>query len=313
MTRPRMAPPRGQGVGLLVFVALMMPGPGTSGSGPHVGARRGLAQDVRDVPGGGALRTAVRLSADTVRVGEPFTIGVVATASDSLRFPPLLETGERWEQLAVARVERGDGGETRAYYRLVAWEAGRLELPALQVSTAEPTGRSFGVDLPGPWVRSVLPADAEDVKLRGPRPPFGDAGSWWPWLAIAAILALAAWWWWRRRASRDVAAAEQVETIGARERALAALVMLRGEAAADERPAAAFYDRLEEILRTYLTESHEWPPTRPVRASAWLSRGGMKEMHRHAVMSRFAGVEATGDRRLADVDNSIDCLSKDAA
>jgi hypothetical protein len=312
MTRSMTGPARGRGLALLALVALMMPGPGASRSGPGRGARPALAQEVGDVPGGGVLRTAVRLSADTVRVGEPFTVGIVATASDSIRFPPLLETGERWEQLAVARIERGDGGETRAYYRLVAWDAGRLELPPLAVSTGDP-GRSFSVNLPSPWVRSVLPADAEDVKLRGPRPPFGDSGSWWPWLAIAAILALAAWWWWRRRVSRDVAAPEPVETVGARERALAALAALREEAAAGERPAAAFYDRLEEILRTYLAESHEWPPTRPVRASARLSRGGMKELHRHAVMSRFAGVEATGDRRLADVDNSIDCLTKDAA
>jgi hypothetical protein len=308
-----MGPSRRRGLAVLALVAWMMPGPGTSGSGPRPGARPALAQEVRDVPGGGALRTAVRLSADTVRVGEPFTVGIVATASDSIRFPPLLETGDRWEQLAVARIERGDGGETRAYYRLVAWDAGRLELPTLQVSTGAPGGRSFGVDLPGPWVRSVLPADAEDVKLRGPRPPFGNPRSWWPWFAIAAILAVAAWWWWRRRRSRDVAVPEPVETVGARERALAALAALREEAATGDRPAAAFYDRLEEILRAYLAESHEWPPTRPVRASAWLSRGGMKEMHRHAVMSRFAGVEATGERRLADVDNSIDCLSRDAA
>lgn len=313
MTRPMMGLRRGRGLAVLALVAVMMPGPGGSGSGSRPGARPVFAQEVGDVPGGGALRTAVRLSADTVRVGEPFTVGIVATASDSIRFPPLLETGERWEQLAVARIERGDGGETRAYYRLVAWDAGRLELPTLQVSIGDAAGRSFGVDLPGPWVRSVLPADAEDVKLRGPRPPFADSRAWWPWLAIAAILALAAWWWWRRRRSGDVAAPEQVETVGARERALAALGALREEAAAGERPAAAFYDRLEEILRTYLAESHEWPPTRPVRASTRLSRGGMKELHRHAVMSRFAGVEATGERRLADVDNSIVCLSKDAA
>lgn len=313
MTRPRMGPSGGSGFSLLVLVAVTMPGLGTSGPGFHVGAPRALAQGVPDVPGGGALRTAVRLSADTVRVGEPFTIGIIATASDSIRFPPLLETGEKWEQLSVARVERGEAGETRAYYRLVAWEAGRLELPTLDVSTGVAPGRNLAMNLPSPWVHSVLPADADDVKLRGPRPPFGDASSWWPWLALAAILALAAWWWWRRRRSRDVRTAEPVQIIGAREKALTALAALREEAAAGERPAAAFYDRLEEILRSYLAESREWPPTRPVRASAWLSRGEMKELHRHAVMSRFAGVEAGGDRRLADVDSSIDWLSKDAA
>jgi len=283
-------------------------------AGPGGKVRQAQTQEVRDVPGGGALRTAVRLSVDTVRVGEPFTVGVVATASDSVRFPPLLETGETWEQLAVARVESGESGEVRAYYRLVAWEAGRLELPAVEVTTGGREGRGFRLDLPAPWVRSVLPAAAEDVQLRGPRPPLGDRFPWLWWIALATVLA-SAWWWWRRRrrASIDAVAAVPLEVSDARERALAALAALREEASDGALPAAAFYDRLEVILRAYLAEAREWPPTRPVRASTWLSRDELRELHRHAVISRFAGVEAGGSRRLADVDMSIDWLSKDAA
>lgn len=282
-------------------------------AGPGGRVRQAQTQEVRDVPGGGALRTAVRLSVDTVRVGEPFTVGVVATASDSVRFPPLLETGETWEQLAVARVEPGESGEVRAYYRLVAWEAGRLELPAVEVTTGGREGRSFRIDLPAPWVRSVLPADAEDVQLRGPRPPLSDRFPWLWWIALATVLAAAWWWRRRRRASTNAEDAVPLEISDARERALAALAALRAEASDGGLPAAAFYDRLEVILRAYLAEAREWPPTRPVRASAWLSRGDMRELHRHAVISRFAGVEAGDDRRLSDVDMSIDWLSKDAA
>ena len=109
------------------------------------------------------------------------------------------------------------------------------------------------------------------------------------------------------------AGSEAPVEVTAAERARAALLALRERAAAGELGAAAFYDRLEEILREYLAGTREWPPTRPVRASAWTARGAMRELHRHAVMSRFAGVEAPGPRLLADVDVSLDWLAKDAA
>jgi hypothetical protein len=268
----------------------------------------------QQVPGGG-LRAAVRLSADTVRVGEPFTVGLVAAGSEGVRLPRLLDAADGWEQLEAARIERGEDGEVRAYYPVVAWETGRVDLPVIEIATDGAAGRqSFRLELTGPWVSSVLPADAEDVKLRGPRPPRGDRFPWWVWLAVLAALILAAWWWRRRRraAMRREVESAPVE-VDPRERALAALATLREEAAAGQVGAAAFYDRLEEILRSYLSESRDWPPTRPVRASAWLSRGAMRELHRHAVMARFAGVGAPENRRLADVDTSIAWLRKDAA
>jgi hypothetical protein len=263
--------------------------------------------------GAGALRVVTRLSADTVRVGEPFTVGVVATSGDSVQLPRLLETGDAWEQLEVGRIERGGDGEVRAYYRVVAWEAGQLELPSIDVATGGAAGRSYAVRLPAPWVRTVLPADAEDVKLRGPRPPIDDGFSWLPWLLLAA-LAVALWWWWRRQRAVDVVAEEtRPAELAPRERALAALAALREDAAKDGLPAAAFYDRLEEILRRYLAEARDWPPTRPVRASAWPSPGAMRELQRHAVMARFAGAAAAEDRRRDDVDTSIAWLRKDEA
>lgn len=280
--------------------------------GPQIGASA-LQPQAQAGDGTGALRVATRLSADTVRVGEPFTVGVVATSSDSVRLPRLLEIGDAWEQLEVGRIERDDDGEVRAYYRVVAWEAGQLELPSIDVATGGTAGRSYAVRLPAPWVQSVLPADAEDVKLRGPRPPIDDGFSWLPWLLLAA-LAAALWWWWRRQREPEVVAEEaRPAELGPRERALAALAALREDAAKEGLPAAAFYDRLEEILRAYLAEARDWPPTRPVRASAWLSLGAMRELHRHAVMARFAGAAAAGERRRDDVDTSIAWLRKDEA
>jgi hypothetical protein len=260
-----------------------------------------------------APRVAVRLSADTVRVGDQFTVGVVIVGPGDVRVPPLLDAAETWEQLEVARVEPGDNG-VRAYYRLVAWQAGALELPDLVVSSGGGARRAYRIELQGPFVRSVLPAGAEDdLALRGPRPPLGRG---FPWLLGMALLLAAlavAWWWWRRRASRSPGAEAPDEESDAAEQARAALVALRERIESDELGAAAFYDRLEEILREYLAGTREWPPTRPVRAATWTARGAMRELHRHAVLSRFGGVEAAAARLLTDVETSLDWLTKDAA
>jgi len=269
--------------------------------------RPALAQQA---PMGGA-----RLSADTVRVGEPFTLGVVVAGGDGVELPPLLDVAEAWEQLSVARVESGEDGRLRAYYTLVAWETGRLSLPDLVVASAGRAGREYRVELPGPYVRSVLPVGAEDdLKLRGPRPPL-DRG--FPWLLALALLlaALAAAWWWRRR-RRAADAAGELESPsapGAGDLARAALVGLRADVELGRVGGAEFYDRLETILRAYLAGAHEWPPTRPVRAASWSTWSAMRELHRHAVLARFGGVGATAGRLLADVDASLDWLVKDAA
>lgn len=284
--------------GLLTLASLLVPTIGI--------AERAAAQE--------APRVAVRLSADTVRVGDPFTVGVVIVGGDDVRLPPLLDVAESWEQLEVARVEPGEDEAVRAYYRLVAWEAGALELPNLVVSTDGNAAREFRIELPGPFVRSVLPAGTEDaLALRGPRPPL-DGG--FPWLLALALLLVASaigWWWWRRRAPAPGAAEESAAEAGAAELARAALVALGARVEAGELGGAEFYDRLEEILREYLAGTRDWPPGRPVRASSWTARGAMRELHRHAVLSRFAGVEAAAARLLTDVEASLDWLTKDAA
>lgn len=290
-------------VGLFALAATLatLATPALAGSAGQAGAQE-------------APRVAVRLSADTVRVGDPFTVGVVAVGPGDLQVQPLLDVAEGWEQLEVARVEPGEHGGVRAYYRLVAWKTGALALPDLVVSTGGVPGRAYPVELPGPFVRSVLPAGAEDdLALRGPRPPLAGGFPWWLALALLLVALAIAWWWWRRRASAEVVDEAPGEAPDAAELARAALVALRARIEADELGAPAFYDRLEEILRAYLAGTREWPPTRPVRASSWTARGAMRELHRHAVLSRFGGVEAAASRLLADVEASLDWLTKDAA
>lgn len=297
---------------LLVWAALLgLAAPAGAQESPDGGARTD-----RD----GSLRIAARASADTVQVGEPFTIGVVVVGAGEPgpSIPQLLEPGDAWEQLEVARIDTSatDRDEVRAYYRLVAWKPGRLELPVMRVEVRGESERAVQVDLPAPWVRSVLPdqAEAAELKLRGPRPPLESGWPWWIWLLLALLAAaLAAWWWRMHGATEDAEPGAELEAPEPAELAREALVALREQAAAGELGAGEFYDRLEEILRAYLAATRDWPATRPVRSAAWARRDAMRELHRHAVFSRFAGVEADGPRLVTDADVSLDWLTGDAA
>lgn len=285
---------------------------------PAAGAQEAL-DDAARTDRDGPLRIAAVASVDTVQVGEPFTVGVVVSAGESQpAIPQLLDAGDDWEQLEVARIEPASAEEnrTRAYYRLVAWKPGRVALPVLRVESRGEVARAVEVELPGPWVRSVLPDEAasDELKLRGPRPPLESGWPWWVWaLLVLVAAALAVWWWRRHQAVEDEEVRELPDARDPAELAREALVALRESAAAGKLDAGEFYDRLEHILRTYLAETRDWPVTRPIRSAAWIDRDTMRDLHRHAVFSRFAGVEAEGGRLVSDADVSLDWLTEDAA
>lgn len=257
-----------------------------------------------------ALRVSAVLSADTVRVGEPFTIGVVAISTDPITVPSLLPSGEGWEQLEVARVERTDSG-IRVYYRLVAWQTGRFQFPDLSLSVGEDGGRQFSISMPAPIVRSVLPAAEESPLLQPPRPPL-EAGFPWAWLLAALILLALILWWLKHRTPSPVLASSAAEDgLDAAARARAAILALRDDAEAGSVAAAGFYDRLEQILRGYLSGTRAWPSGHPVRESRALSGAAMRDLHRQAVLARFAAVAWPAPRLVADADVSLDWLAED--
>ena len=259
---------------------------------------------------GNAVRVSAVLSADTVVVGEPFTIGVVAESSEPVLMPPLLPSGEGWEQLEVARVETTDS-EVRAYYRLVAWQTDRIELPNLNVLSGPDGGREISVSLPGPMIRSILPTGAENPLLQSPRPPI-DQGFPWPLLLVALILLAMILWWMKHRATTSpIVEATAEQENDAASRAREAVLALRSEAEIGTVAAAGFYDELELILRHYLSGTRAWPSGHPVRESRALAGSSMRDLHRQAVLARFAAVGWPGPRLVADADASLDWLTED--
>lgn len=258
----------------------------------------------------GSLRVSVVLSADTVRIGEPFTLGIIAVSPDPVAAPALLPSGEGWEQLQIARVETSDS-EMRIYYRLVAWKTDRIELPDLRLSVGSGAGRDYFVSLPAPIVQSVIPSGAEAPLLRSPRPPI-ESGFPWSLLLVALILLALVLWWLKYRTVPPVVAAstvgEQYEAIA---RARAAVLALRSQAEAGSVVAAGFYDELEQILRRYLSGTRAWPPVQPARESQALAGTAMRDVHRQAVLARFAAVGWSGSRLVADADASLQWLTED--
>ena len=250
------------------------------------------------------------LAPDTVRVGDPFTLGLsIAGPSDAaVQFPPLITLGAELEQLRPVDVEwdAKGGGRWRARYRLAAWKAGTWDFPDVPV---EWQGSQVLLSPPPVHVTTVLPAaSAGPLPLDGPRGPNRIRG--FPWWLLLLLLALLFLWWLMRRLRGDEEEDEPEWTdpaVDARE----ALVRLKRGLEMGEVDLAAFYDGLEETLRRYLAARRGWPSQRPVRdfvdEAAEERRledveAGLRSLQGRAGLVRFAHVAAAEAIALDDAD-----------
>lgn len=251
------------------------------------------------------------LTPDTVRVGEPFTLGVFLESPPEadVAFPSLLSLGPELEQLRPPNVSRNDvAGGSRARYRLVAWKAGRWDIPDIVL---EWDGGRVVIAPPSVEVTSVLPAEAETpLQLRPPRGPI----AWhpFPWWLLLLLLALAALWWLLRRLRGPLVNEEAPIDAGVEARA--ALAELRQGLEAGLLGLEAFYDGVEAVLRRYLVATKGWPDERPVRefvdaAAAGTARpdlvAGLRSMRDRAGLVRFAHVATAVPAALVDVDTCV--------
>lgn len=218
-------------------------------------------------------RAAAALFPDTVRVGQPFRVGltVMSPRGAEVHLPGVLETTEDLEQVGEAEIgrRRPRTGVSRAYYRMVAWTAGEHEVPPIRVTVlpaadgAEPL--ELLVAVPPLTVETVLPAEIAGLELRQALPylrplPF-------PLLIILALIALLAGLWaYRRYRKREEEPAEVPRELTAWERALEDLKKLIESWRAGELTLDAFCDRLEAVLRAYLEATESWAPGIPTRA-----------------------------------------------
>src|SRR4051812_36966427 len=221
------------------------------------------------------VQMGFRVSPDTVRIGEPFSLFVKVLAPKGVRFefPAGPDTAT---QNGVLPIElRGEkivtmlGDTAVALYHLVAWDVGiqPLRFPDVRVTFGGQERRP-ALGAASVFVKSVLPAD---TSLRVPKPARPlivlPVINWWRWLALlATLIALVlAWWAWRRYRNRPrppidpyVRAQQEFAKVGARrfiesgeaEVHVAAMVDVAREYLAARVPGVRRSDTTTELLRT---------------------------------------------------------------
>lgn len=259
-------------------------------------------------------RVAFALEPDTVRVGEPFILGITVRPEPGWRpsFPPVLPVGERFEQRAPAEVRQLGVGEWRAYYHLVAWETEPGSLPPVDLElTTDRELLSAALRPPAVTVSSVLPEAVAGLELRPARPFLARSGA--PWLllllGLLSAAALLAWWWSRRRTGEAVGTAG---TEGPLKRARRELEKLRRLVEAGELGGAPFYDRLEGSLRRYAEVTRSWAPGTLMQQLPDGNRE-LASVLRHSALARFGRLESGGETAARALDVSEAWLAAEAS
>ncbi len=265
------------------------------------------------LPGQSGSPVAVAaIQPDSVRVGEPFTVGitVVRPTPGEVRFPALLQLPDALEQRGAVQIRASaDDTEWRAYYPLVAWRAEAPAIPRIEVELeAAGATRSLTVSPPALVVRSVLPAEVADLELREAKPFLRLRGFPWWILALLVGLAALAWWWWRRRAPALAASG----ALGPGALALAEFERLRGAWSRGDVRGDRFYDGYESVLRDYARATRGWSPSRGLFGLAG-GHAGLLEALRRSLLVRFARLREADDGPPTALDAGEDFVRSELA
>lgn len=251
---------------------------------------------------GAAPRVAATIQPDSIRVGEPFTLALSVTLAEpgEVSFPAVLELPDALEQRQPVQIRSGEGGtDWRASYTLSAWTAETHRIPPVEVTleALEAAPEPLTLTLPDIEVRSVLPAEAEDLELRESRGFLRVRSFPWWVLALLGGLAALAWWWWRRRRPAPAYAGPA----GPGERALHELERLRRSWSAGELGAPQFYDRFEGVVREYVRTTRPWSPGRTL-VNLGTGAGRLFRTLQRSLIVRFARVVESTDGPEAAID-----------
>ncbi len=218
---------------------------------------------VRPAGGQPDPRVEARVSADSVKVGERFTLTLVATraANRDVTFPNVDAGPSVFGDLHAVRrgaVHARRSSSARRVdsvaYEVTTFALDSARVPVLPVRLAS-GGDTTVVGTPPRTVPvvSVVGPDAEALRTPAALIPFPRPA--WVWgllgLLTAAVLSGGAYGWWRWRA-HDAGVADAPDSERAYEAASAQLRRLERRHPSGPEAAKAFYVDLTEVLRVYL-------------------------------------------------------------
>lgn len=208
----------------------------------------------------------------------------------------------------VALQPAPDGGAVLTF-KLVAWDAGTVEVPAipLRVTLADGTVVELAVGPLQPTLESLLQADAPLAELAAPvRGPVDIVASRWMWLIAAGVglgITIAVALWLLRRSS---SIAPPPPVLPPDEWALREMERLEGDRLPDRGEFAPFFARLSDIVRDYV--ERRWGISAPEQTTKEFLRsarqhpelsGGheqtLGQFLRTADMVKFAAVRPPAD------------------
>jgi hypothetical protein len=249
------------------------------------------------------VQMGFRVTPDTVRIGEAFTLFVKVLAPKGVRFEfpggpdTTTQNGVQPIELRGEKIVTMLGDTAVALYHLVAWDIGTqpLRFPDVRVTFGGQEKRPSLGDA-SVFVISVLPAD---TSLRVPKPARPlivlPVFNWLRWLALlAALIALAlAWWAWRRYRNRPK------PPIDAYVRAQQEFAKIEARKLLEAGEAEEYYAEMVDVVREYLAA--RVPGVRRSNTSSELLRtmqpreGVESELPRlldRADLIKFAGAES---------------------
>ncbi|WP_419948809.1 hypothetical protein [Candidatus Palauibacter sp.] len=268
-----------RGFGLVVWAALAVAG--------------GLA-------GQAAVDLEATVEADSVRVGEAFTVrlAVGQARGGEVRFPALMDLPESLEQTAPVQIRSVDEGRRwEAEYSLVAWRADTLAIPPVEVQLVGAGGVTRTLEPSAVVVSSVLPEAEGTLELRDARPFLRlGASPWWILAVLAAVAALAWWTWGRRRHAAVPQGPLHPGELALREFERLRRVWVERGLSGDR-----FYDGYEGALRRYADATRGWAASREL-VGLGDSDAGLISALRHSIMARFARLRTDRDGPIADIE-----------
>ncbi len=278
--------------GLLLMVFAATAGPAAGQEASHADAAR-----------------AVRLHvlADSVAIGEQFFMAVVAQHDTSetaaFRLPDdedeALVFGDA-EALDAVRYERALPGGIQVdstVYLTAAFAVDTAYVAPIPVRfTSGDATAVLHTDSTWIPVRSLVPAEAEDIRDLAPIVTF-PRSAWWiaAGIALALLAAAGVFWWMRRRRSRkNEPETESIPLVPPDQEAFDRLAALEKIDLSDPRNMPFFYDELSGILRTYAARRLHVPALE-MTTSETVACLEEQEVPDGPAVSRFRNVLATCD------------------